>query len=178
MACRGLSTHCVVPGSIVIPCTPVNRFRFHVLQEQRGGLVISPAEISFNTPPPSWAYNLSELARRPIPLAKYLQSLETCLNNRPSNGARLSSQSIHSSTNREGLLPLCVLIVRDDVLSLISSRNRWMPSLVGVSRILAGKSRALDVYWPISRLRPRLIDVILWTSRDDEPFPPSEGSRS
>ena len=46
---------------------PVNRFCFHVLQEQKGELVFPPAETSFSTSPPSGTCGLSELAKHPIP---------------------------------------------------------------------------------------------------------------
>jgi len=116
----------------------VSRFRFHVLQEQRGALVFPPAETSFSTLPPSGTRNLSELAKLPIPPAKYLQSLKTYLNNSPDN-TRLSFRSIHDPTNREELLPLWVLTIWDEVSLLIGSRNRWTQSYSWVKRLQANQ---------------------------------------
>lgn len=115
---------------------PVGRFRFHVLQEQKAALVFPPAETSFTTSPPSVTYNLSELAKHPIPSAKYLQFLNTYMNN-SSNDTRLSLRSIRNPSNREELLPLWVLTVWDRVSSLIDSRNKWAQSCLWVERLRA-----------------------------------------
>ena len=48
-----------------------------------------PAETSFNTLPPSGTYSLSELAKHPIPPAKYLRSLKEHVENLP-NDTRLT----------------------------------------------------------------------------------------
>lgn len=124
----------VVPSSDID--TPVNRFRLHVLQERKGGLVFPPAGTSFSVLPPSRTYDLSELARHPIPPAKYLQSLKTYLNNSPDD-ARLAFRSIRNFTNHEELLPLWVLTVWDEVSSLIDSRDQWTQAFMWVKRLQA-----------------------------------------
>ena len=115
----------VIPSSSID--TPVNRFRFHVLQDQKGALVFPPPGTSFSTSPPSGTYNLPGLAKHPIPPAKYLQSLKKYLENSPNN-TRLAFRSIHNPINHKELLPLWVLTVWDEVSSLINSRNRWTQS--------------------------------------------------
>ena len=115
--------------------TPVDSFCFHILQEQKGGLVFPPAETSFSTLPPSDTYNLSNLAKDPIPPTEYLQLLKMCLNNLSDNNC-LSLRLIHNSTsNHEERLPLWVLTLWDAISSLISSRNRWAQSYSWVRRL-------------------------------------------
>ena len=107
---------------------PVDSFHFHILQEQKGGLVFPLAETLFSMLPPSDTYNLSSLAKDPIPPTEYLQLLKTCLNNLSDNN-RLSLRSIHNSTsNHKECLPLWVLTLWDAISSLISSRNQWAQS--------------------------------------------------
>jgi hypothetical protein len=113
---------------------PVSRFRLHVLQEQKAALVFPPAETSFTTSPPSTTYNLSDLAKHPIPSAKHLRSLKTYLNN-SSDDTRLSLRSIRNPSNREELLPLWVLTAWNEVSSLIDSRNKWAQSCLWVQHL-------------------------------------------
>lgn len=124
----------VIPSSSVE--TPVSRFRLHVLQEQKSGLVFPSAGTSFSTSPPSGTYNLPDLAKDPIPPAQYLQSLKTHLNN-SSDDARLAFRSIRNFANHEELLPLWVLTVWDEVSSLINSRNQWTRAYQWVKRLQA-----------------------------------------
>ena len=139
--------------------TPVNRFRFHVLQERRSALVFPPAEASFSRLPPSGTYDLSNLARHPVPPARYLQSLKTYLNN-SSNDTRLSLRSIHNPTNREELLPLWVLTVWHEVSLLIDSRNLWTQSHSWVERLQATQQEGEGTQLALSHF-----GVLGWSSR-------------
>jgi len=147
----------VIPSSDVN--TPVNRFRFHVLQEQRGGLVFPPAETSFSTSPPSGTYDLSKLAKHPIPPAKYLQSLKTYLSN-SSNDARLGFRSIHNFANHEELLPLWVLTIWDKISLLVESRDRWMQAFLWVMRLQAAHQEDKG-----TQLARAYFEVIGWGSQ-------------
>ena len=116
---------------------PISRFRFYVLQEQKATLVFPPAETLFSTSLPSGTYNLSDLAKHPVPSAKSLQSLQTYLNNLP-NATRLSLRSIRNPVNHDvEFLPLWVLTVWDGVSLLINSRNRWAQSCSWAERLKA-----------------------------------------
>jgi hypothetical protein len=139
--------------------TPVNRFRFHVLQEQKGALVFPPAETSFSVLPPSGTYNLSDLTKHPIPPAKYIRSLKTHLNN-SSNNTRLTFQSIRNPTNHEELLPLWVLTVWDEVSLLIYSRNQWTQSYSWVKRLQATRQECEG-----TRLAFTHFEVLGWGSQ-------------
>jgi len=139
--------------------TPVSRFRFHVLQEQKGALVFPPAKTSFSTSPPSRNYNPSELAKLPIPPAKYLRSLQTHLHN-SSDDTRLAFRSICNPVNHKEFLPLWVLTVWGEVSSLIDSRNQWTKSYSWVERLQATHQDGEEIQLVFNRFK-----VLGWGSR-------------
>jgi len=104
--------------------TPVNTFRFHVLQEQQSTLVFPKASSSFSHSPPSPTYDPSMLARDPIPPSKYLRLLKKHLAGLP-DSAQLSLHSIRNPVRNEELMPLWVITVWDEVSALRDSRDMW-----------------------------------------------------
>lgn len=104
--------------------TPVNRFRFHVLQPRLNSLVFPTAAASFSTAPPSGTYNLCDLPKAPIPPASYLRSLKGHLADL-SPDDRLSLRSVRNPANTEELLPLWVLTVWEEVSWLTDSQEKW-----------------------------------------------------
>ena len=104
--------------------TPVNRFRFHVLQPRLSLLVFPTAATSFGTASPSGTYNLCDLSKAPIPPTSYIRSLKAHLVN-SSIDDRLSFRSVRNPANTKELLPLWVLTVWEEISQLADSQDKW-----------------------------------------------------